>query len=316
MSKRHAGEQGKTADTLFGGLFDVLPECAVIVDSQSGEILASNARFQAEIRISNTNFKDLFKAEKNEEVQVTLRILSDGNVGCYLFLGTLHTLTLKVGEDSTDFPVFRTYEWFGSKMADGRLLLTGRRTGAVMNSTASSSPVAYAIDDKVVQFESELIDFFQNAPIALHWLNGSGIIVWANKKELDTLGYTAEEYIGHNIMEFCPDENLRVLETFRLLGKDANIKNVPFKFRTKQGDVRFFIIDSNVSYHKDGSFKHTRCFIRDDTDRRIKEALAALEIKKSLEAQQNKDTFVRRVFHELRTPLQVRLPSFLTPFIS
>lgn len=45
----------------------------------------------------------------------------------------------------------------------------------------------------------ELIDFFQNAPIAMHWLNGNGTVLWANQTELNVLGYTAEEYIG----KFC-----------------------------------------------------------------------------------------------------------------
>ena len=29
--------------------------------------------------------------------------------------------------------------------------------------------------------DAELIDFFQNAPIALHWLSGTGHVMWANQ---------------------------------------------------------------------------------------------------------------------------------------
>ena len=46
----------------------------------------------------------------------------------------------------------------------------------------------------------ELIDFFQNAPIAMHWLNGNGTVLWANQTELNVLGYTAEEYIGKSCL--------------------------------------------------------------------------------------------------------------------
>jgi PAS domain-containing protein len=49
--------------------------------------------------------------------------------------------------------------------------------------------------------ESELIDYFQKAPIALHWLSGTGQILWANDFEMKMLGYTPEEYIGHSITE-------------------------------------------------------------------------------------------------------------------
>jgi transcriptional regulator with PAS, ATPase and Fis domain len=48
---------------------------------------------------------------------------------------------------------------------------------------------------------NEFVDFFHNAPIALHWLSGTGHIIWANKTEMNALGYEAHEYIGHHIME-------------------------------------------------------------------------------------------------------------------
>jgi hypothetical protein len=47
----------------------------------------------------------------------------------------------------------------------------------------------------------EMMDFFENAPIALHWLSGTGHVLWANKYELESLGYQPEEYIGHSILE-------------------------------------------------------------------------------------------------------------------
>jgi PAS domain-containing protein len=52
-----------------------------------------------------------------------------------------------------------------------------------------------------MDFSLELLDFFENAPIALHWLSGTGHVLWANKYELESLGYSSEEYIGHHIME-------------------------------------------------------------------------------------------------------------------
>lgn len=58
------------------------------------------------------------------------------------------------------------------------------------------------INESVIETTGhEFIDFFQNGPISLHWLSKTGHIIWANQTELDSLGYTAEEYIGHHIME-------------------------------------------------------------------------------------------------------------------
>ena len=126
--------------------------------------------------------------------------------------------------------------------------------------------------------DAELIDFFQNAPIAMHWLNGDGTVLWANQTELNVLGYTAEEYIGKPIMNFCPDEKELVLEIFKQLGSGNSIADVPVRFRTKDGRIVHLLIDSNVAYNLDGSFGHTRCFIRDDTARKIRDARVQLLI--------------------------------------
>ena len=154
--------------------------------------------------------------------------------------------------------------------------------------------------------DAELIDFFQNAPIALHWLSGEGIVLWANQTELDVLGYTAEEYIGQPIMKFCPDEEELVLEIFKQLGSGNSIRDVPVRFRTKDGRIVDLLIDSNVKYDSQTKeFSHTRCFIRDDTHRKIREAHAQTvleEIKRSL---QMLDNFMSRSIHHMRTPLHM-----------
>jgi two-component system sensor histidine kinase VicK len=129
--------------------------------------------------------------------------------------------------------------------------------------------------------DADLIDFFQNAPIAMHWLNGEGIVLWANQTELNVLGYTAEEFIGKPIMNFCPDEKELVLELFLQLGSGNSIADVPIRFRNKDGRLVHFLVDSNVAYNKDGSFGHTRCFIRDDTARKIRDARTKLLLEET-----------------------------------
>jgi hypothetical protein len=43
-------------------------------------------------------------------------------------------------------------------------------------------------NEPFVDMTSELADFFQNAPIALHWLSYTGLILWANNYEMLSLG--------------------------------------------------------------------------------------------------------------------------------
>jgi len=57
-------------------------------------------------------------------------------------------------------------------------------------------------------------------------LEGYGIILWANKTEMDFLGYTPEEYIGQPILsKFCVDEPV-VLEIFKTLGTGNLLDNL------------------------------------------------------------------------------------------
>jgi len=81
-------------------------------------------------------------------------------------------------------------------------------------------------------------------------------------------------YIGQPVMKFCPDEEELVLEIFKTLGSGNIIKDVPVRFRRKDGKIVPLLIDSNVNYKVDGSFNYTRCFIRDDTGRASRIVLA------------------------------------------
>lgn len=46
-----------------------------------------------------------------------------------------------------------------------------------------------------------LESYLKTAPVPLHLLSGAGIILWANDTELRLVGYSADEYIGHEITE-------------------------------------------------------------------------------------------------------------------
>ena len=56
--------------------------------------------------------------------------------------------------------------------------------------------------------EENLRDFIENASVGLHWVGSDGTILWANQTELDLLGYTRDEYIGHRLAEFHADPSI------------------------------------------------------------------------------------------------------------
>jgi two-component system NtrC family sensor kinase len=126
--------------------------------------------------------------------------------------------------------------------------------------------------------EKELTDFLDNAVEGLHTVGPDGIILWANTAQLQLLGYTAEEYIGHHVAEF--HVRREVFDAmWAQLRRGESLHDYAADLRGKDGSVKHVLINSNVLW-EDGKFIHTRCFIRDMTqhvqDTIMREQLAAI----------------------------------------
>lgn len=114
----------------------------------------------------------------------------------------------------------------------------------------------------------DLSDFIENAPMPLHCVNGSGIIIWVNKAELDMLGYTKKEMLNKHIGNFHADDLVIEDILHRLINRETLI-HYPARLKCKDGTIKNVLINSSV-YSKNGEFVHTRCFTHDVTG--LKEA--------------------------------------------
>ena len=110
----------------------------------------------------------------------------------------------------------------------------------------------------------ELSDFIDNASVPLHWVNAEGIVIWANQAELDILGLTTEEYVGHPIRDFHADQ-FQITDILNRLANNETLINHPARLKCKNGTIKDVLINSNV-LRKNGEFIHTRCFTRDITE--------------------------------------------------
>lgn len=136
-----------------------------------------------------------------------------------------------------------------------------------------------------------LRDFFDTAEIGLHWVGSDGTILWANEADYRLLGYSAEEYVGHNIAEFHADPEV-IADILRRLSSGERLTNYEARLRCRDGSTRPVQITSSVLFEEgpDGRrFVHTRCYTQDITERR--------------RIEQARDHLVRVLGHDLRNPL-------------
>ena len=113
--------------------------------------------------------------------------------------------------------------------------------------------------------EHHLSMFFNQAPIGLGWLGADGTILRANQAQMDLVGYSAAEYLGHSFLEFC-GEPAQGQELLRLLAARETVRNFPMIRRCKDGTIRHVLVDAN-SFWSGEKFQYYSVFLRDITDR-------------------------------------------------
>jgi len=159
----------------------------------------------------------------------------------------------------------------------------------------------HASEQKLRRNEAHLREYLENAAEGLHWVAADGKILWANRAELELLGYRPDEYLGHHINEFHVDPD-NIAEILARLSRDDKLHNHEARLRCKDGSIRDVLINSSV-YREDGKFIHTGCFTRDVTDSKRAEEREREARREAEAANKAKDEFLAMLGHELRNPL-------------
>ena len=140
------------------------------------------------------------------------------------------------------------------------------------------------------------VDFFEHAAVPMHWVGPDGTVLHANQAELDALGYSRDEYVGHHIAEFHADQEV-IDDILDRLGSDEELNEYEARMVREDGSIRNVLIDSSVNWDN-GEFVNTRCVTRDITERKQHE--------RELERQNDRlEEFASIVSHDIRTPLSV-----------
>jgi PAS domain S-box-containing protein len=120
-----------------------------------------------------------------------------------------------------------------------------------------------AIERELASSSTQLEDFFENSVVAMHIVDDGGIVVRANRAELDMLGYREDEYIGCPITDFHADAPV-IADILERLGRGEVLADYPARLRAKDGSIRHVQISSS-SRLSEGKFLSSRCCTIDMT---------------------------------------------------
>jgi PAS domain S-box-containing protein len=115
-----------------------------------------------------------------------------------------------------------------------------------------------------------LTDFVENATVGLHWVGADGLIEWANRAELDMLGYSRDEYVGQPIAKFRADAEVSD-DILCRLQRGETLKDREARLICKDGSIKHVLINSNA-LTEGGQFIRSRCFTRDITEQKRAQA--------------------------------------------
>jgi PAS domain-containing protein len=111
-----------------------------------------------------------------------------------------------------------------------------------------------------------LQDFFDNAPVGVHFVGLNGIILRSNQQEKVLLGYgeTPQEYDGIHVSRIHYDKRKIELLLTRLAESVPVIDEAAFVYK-RDGSIAAVRIYSGLRL-KGGKFENTRCFLFQDQD--------------------------------------------------
>jgi PAS domain S-box-containing protein len=144
-------------------------------------------------------------------------------------------------------------------------------------------------EEALRESEGNYRELFDDAPVGYHEIDKKGRVIRVNRRELEMLGYTAEEMLGQPVWKFVGDEEKSHQAVLAKLAGDLPVsKAFERTFRRKDGTTFPVLVEDQVLRDRDGSITGIRSTIREITEqKRAEEALQKSEEEAKRLAQEN-----------------------------
>ena len=110
---------------------------------------------------------------------------------------------------------------------------------------------------------------YENSPLPYQSLDCGGNFIEVNQAFLDALGYTKEEIIGCSFSDIMTPECAYVFKKrFKRFNELGYMRKSEFKLLCKDNTQITILMDGNIEYAADGTFKQTHCVWIDISDRK------------------------------------------------
>jgi PAS domain S-box-containing protein len=125
------------------------------------------------------------------------------------------------------------------------------------------------IEEALRSSQARFLELFNDAPVGYHELDKEGHLIEVNKTELEMLGYTAEEVLGHPVWTLMEEEEVsRKTLMEKMSGLQPPGRQFERTYRKKDGTTLLVLIEDRLVQDSEGKITGIRSTIQDITERK------------------------------------------------
>jgi PAS domain S-box-containing protein len=161
---------------------------------------------------------------------------------------------------------------------------------------------------RILEFEERSRQLFDDAPIAYHEANTSGVIVRVNRAECRLLGCDAGEILGRRIWDFvAPAQAEKGMAVFQaaVAASNQRMEDTEWEMCGRNGETLLVRLQQNQVRDSRGAVEGLRCTMLDVTELRRQEDLLKRQAADLARSNAELEQFAYVASHDLQEPLRM-----------